>query len=422
MPLPDPTRPKSRLRLPWHLVLLSSLVALAGAGCTTPHRWVGVWATAPIEEAPAPELMAGKGMVLRQVVRISTGVDTVRLRFSNEYGAEPLVLEDVRVAIAGAGGAVRGDTDRPVQFGGASRASLPPGSMLLSDPMPFRAPAHSDLAVTVRLLSLPPKLAGHPGSRATSYLKAGASTDDSTFSGAAKIVHWYFLSGIETWVKGEKRAAVVCLGDSITDGRGVQPDENTRWTDAFSQRLRANPETAGISVLNLGIGGGRLLRNGLGPSGLSRLSRDVFGQAGVKWMILQLGVNDLGTRIKAQPAGQAYASAADIIAGYQQVISACHGRGIRVAVATITPFAGAQWYSNPEIEADRQTINRWIREAAPCDRVVDFDAALQDPAHPTLLLPSYDSGDHLHPSILGYRHMAESLPLDFFATGAAQRN
>jgi lysophospholipase L1-like esterase len=406
--------PAKRHRMPLILIVLSSLVAFIGMGCTTPNRWVGVWATANLEEGAAPELLAGKGIVLRQVVRISTGLETVRLGLSNEYGTEPLVLEDVSLAIAEAGGRVRKDSGRPVMFGGAAKVSIPPKSVCVSDPMVFAAPAHADLAITARLISLPGKLAGHPGSRTTSYLKPGAGTADESFVGATKIVHWYFLSGIDARDSGGKRASVVCLGDSITDGKGCQPDQNTRWTDDLSQRLRADPATAGISVLNLGIGGGRLLQPGLGPAGLARLSRDVFGQAGVKWLILQLGVNDLGTRIKAMEAGQPYASAKDIIAGYQQVLSACHARGIQVALATIMPFAGAKWYSTPGIETDRQAINRWIREAAPCDRVLDFDAALRDPAHPTLLLPDYDSGDHLHPTMAGYRKMAETVPLDFF--------
>jgi lysophospholipase L1-like esterase len=396
--------------------VLALLVVLACAGCAAPASWVGIWATAPLEEAAPPEVLAGQGMVLRQVVRTSAAAETVRLRLSNEYGREPLVLDDVRVAIADGGGTIRAQTDRPVRFAGRARVSVPPGSVCLSDPLSFPTPPRADLAVTARLLVIPAQLAGHPGSRATAYLKPGAGTGDASLAGAARIVHWYFLSGIEASAGGRGRAAVVCLGDSITDGHGCPPDSNTRWTDALSQRLQSDPQTAGISVLNLGIGGGRLLQPGMGPAGLARLPRDVFGQAGVRWMILQLGVNDLGTRIKARAAGKAYASAQDVIAGYQEALAACRAHGIRVALATLTPFAGANWYSTPDIEADRQAINRWIREAAPCDRVLDFDAALRDPARPALLLPSYDSGDHLHPSLEGYRHMADSVPLDFFVS------
>jgi len=404
------------------LSVLASLVLLACDGRANPASWVAIWATAPLEEATPPELLAGQRMVVRQVARISTGAETLRLRLSNEYGSEPLVLEEVHLAVANAGGAIRAQTDRLVPFAGMARVSIPPRSACYSDPVVFPAPAQTDLSITVRLLSLPGKLAGHPGSRTTAYLKPGAGTADENLTGATQIVHWYFLSGIEASVSGTGRAAVVCLGDSITDGHGCQTDQNTRWTDDLSRRLLADPATAGISVLNLGIGGGRLLRPGLGPAGFARLSRDVFGQAGVKWVILQLGVNDLGTRIKAQAAGQAFASAQDIIAGYQQVLSACRERGIRVALATIMPFAGAHWYSTPEIEIDRQAINRWIRESAPCDRVLDLDAALRDPSQPALLLPAYDSGDHLHPSMEGYRHMAESVPLDFFITARTGAN
>jgi len=395
------------------LFLLASLLFPAGIGHAA-ASWVGIWATAPLEEAPPPELLAAQGLVLRQVVRTSAAAETVRLRVSNEYGTEPLVLDDVRLAVALSGGSIRPETDRPVMFSGASRISIPPKSACVSDPLPFPVPAQADLAITARLIRLPGKLAGHPGSRATSYIKMGAGCADEDLAGAARIVHWYFLSGIDALASGTGRAAAACLGDSITDGHGCPPDQNTRWTDALTRRLQADPRSAGISVLNLGIGGGRLLRQGLGPSGLERLSRDVIGQPGVRWMVLQLGVNDLGTRIKAKESGLPWATAQDFIAGYRQVLSECRENGVRTALATITPDANATWYSTPEIEADRKAINRWIRDSAPCDRVVDFDAALRDPAHPDLLLPAYDSGDHLHPSMDGYRKMAEAVPLDFF--------
>lgn len=372
-----------------------------------------MWSTAPIEEPAPAELQAGGDLVLRQVVRLSNGAETVRIRLSNEYGSESLVLEDVTLARAGADGSIVAGTSQTVRFSGGMRAEVPPHSVLFSDPLPFRAAAHEDLAVTTRLVSLPGRVAGHPGSRTTSFLKPGASTSDGALADAARIVHWYFVSGVESLTRRPADAAVACLGDSITDGYGCQPDQNLRWTDAYSRRLRADPATAGISVLNLGIGGGRLLRQGNGPSGLSRLERDVFGQAGVKWVVVQLGVNDLGTRIKARAAGQAFAGAGDLIDGYQKVLSACRQHGVRVVLATITPFAGAGWYSTLDIEADRQAVNRWIRERAPCDAVADFDAALRDPDHPTLLLPGYDSGDHLHPSMAGYRRMAESVPEGF---------
>lgn len=407
-----PTKLAAKRRGMFLLAALSSLLIPVGVGRAAEPSWVAIWATAPIEEAPAPEFQ-GKDLVLRQVVRISGASETVRLRISNEYGSEPLVLEDVHLAVAGPEGTIRRETDKSVRFDGESRTSIPPRSTLVSDPVAFPASAEADLAVSARMISLPGKMAGHPGSRSTSYLKPGASPGDRSLDGAAQIVHWYFLVGIDAVANGPDRAAIDCFGDSITDGHGCPTDQNARWTDALTRRLQANPASAGISALNLGIGGNRLLRPGIGPPGLDRLPRDVLGQPGVRWVILQLGVNDLGTRIKAKAAGLPYASAQDIIAGYRQVLSECRAHGILVALATITPCANATWYSTPESEADRKTINQWIRNA-PCDRVVDFDAALRDPDHPDVLLPAFDSGDHLHPSLSGYRQMAEAVPLDFF--------
>lgn len=370
---------------------------------------------APVDEE-APSAMRS-GAVLRQVVRISQGTQVVRLRFSNEYGSEPLVLEEVFVALAGAGGAIQVSSDRPVSFGGLARVSLPPGAVAVSDPLAFPAGPRADLGVTLRLGSVPARVAGHPGSRATSYLDAGARASSERLDGASAMVHWYFLTGIETEAPASA-GAVVCLGDSFTDGHGSGTDKNNRWTDALSERLLSDPGTADISVLNLGIGGNRLLHPGLGPSGLSRLPRDVFGQAGARWVVLQLGVNDLGSRIKAREKGQPFASADDIISGYRQAVEACHAHGIRVAMVTLSPFVAATWYCSPDVERDRLAINDWIRRSSPGDVVVDFDAALRDPADPTRLRPSYDSGDHLHPSVEGYRLMAALIPGDFFAARA----
>ena len=398
-------------RLLLSVLLLVSL--LTQSGCVSQSRWVGTWATAPqSENAPAELLGVTKDPVLRQVVRLSVGGEKLRLRFSNEYGTEPLNLADVQLALAEKGGAIRPGSSKPVRFDGRTTVTLPPKTVRYSDPLAYPVPAHADLAVTMRLPALPAKLAGHPGSRANSYITSGADPTLPILPEAKKIVHWYILTGIERETRRPGVSAWACLGDSITDGYGCQPDQNTRWTDALSHRLRDHVPTADIAVLNLGIGGGRLLREGLGPSALVRLPRDVLEQAGVRWVILQIGVNDLGTRIKAKAAGTPYASASDIIDGYRRLIAACHEHGIRVALATITPFAGADWYWTPDIEQDRQTINEWIRHQSGCDVMADFDVALRSFTQPDHLEKAYDSGDHLHPSMEGYRRMAAFLPVE----------
>jgi lysophospholipase L1-like esterase len=227
--------------------------------------------------------------------------------------------------------------------------------------------------------------------------------------------HWYFVSGIEVGAPREA-GAVVILGDSITDGRGSTTNGNDRWPDILARRLQASPATAQVGVLNAGIGGNRLLRDGLGPSALARFDRDVLAQPGVRWLIVLGGINDIGTAAGARAKGEPAATADDLIAAYSQIIERARARGIRAYGATIMPFEGFTYagYYTPEGEADRQRVNAWMRTIGRFDAVIDFDAATRDPANPLRLLPAVDGGDHLHPSAAGYRIMAESIDLSLF--------
>jgi lysophospholipase L1-like esterase len=397
------------------LALITVCVLAQGCAHTPSLSWQALWATAPLAEDANPSLQAGGGVVVRQVVRVSQAAQALRLRLSNEYGREPLVLSAITVGVSAGGDRLAAGTEHAVTFLRAGVVTLPPGAIAASDPIAFAVSARQDLCVTLVLTSVPHKIAAHPGSRATSYVQAGGDPHADSLPSATRVVHWYFLAGIDGLTSGQ--GAVVCFGDSLTDGYGCKPDQNTRWTDALSARLLADPATAGESVLNLGIGGNRLLRDGLGPAGLSRLDRDVFRQAGARWVILELGINDLGTRVKARQAGQPFASREEIIEGYRKVIDACHAHSLKVGMATLTPFAMAKGYSSADIEEDRLALNAWIRSASGCDAVIDFDAALRDPAHPGEIPASLDSGDHLHPSIEGYRLMATAPPRAFLEHG-----
>jgi lysophospholipase L1-like esterase len=228
---------------------------------------------------------------------------------------------------------------------------------------------------------------------------------------ATKIDRWYFINGIDVFTEASA-GSIVVLGDSITDGRGSTTNGNDRWPDQLSRRLQA--AKIQIGVLNQGIGGNRLLRDGLAQNALARFDRDVLAQTGVKWLIVLEGVNDLGTRLKARETNASWATAADTIQAYSQIITRAHAHGIKVYGGTITPFLGS-FYSAPDTEADRQTINAWIRTSGSFDAVVDFDKAVRDPAHPDHLLPAYDTGDHLHLNPRGYQAMANAIDLNLFA-------
>jgi lysophospholipase L1-like esterase len=251
-------------------------------------------------------------------------------------------------------------------------------------------------------------ITSHPGSRTTSYLLGGDHHDAADLPGATTADHWYFLSGAEVRASRDT-SAVVMLGDSLTDGRGSTTNQNDRWPDQLLARLR------GVAVLNQAAGGNRVLRDGLGPNALARLDRDVLTPSGVAWLIVFEGVNDIGTA-DATAEGQRLI-AQDLIDAYDQIIVRAHAQDIRVYGATLTPFGGNEGYDDPAglREGARRTVNEWIRHAGRFDAVIDFDAAVRDPAAPRQLSPAYDVGDHLHLNPTGYGALAAAVPSRLFS-------
>ena len=225
--------------------------------------------------------------------------------------------------------------------------------------------------------------------------------------------HWYQVSGVDV-VGDDKGAGVVTLGDSITDGHGATTNGNDRWPDVLAARMQADRSTRSMGLLNEGIGGNRLLLDGLGPNALARFDRDVLAQTAVKAVIVLEGVNDLGTLTRDHDVSpEEHAALVSRIEGaYAQMIERGHAHGVRVIGATILPYGGSKYYHpGPESEADRQAINAWIRGAGHFDAVVDFDKLTRDPAHADHLSPAYDSGDGLHPGPAGYKAMGDAVPL-----------
>jgi lysophospholipase L1-like esterase len=252
----------------------------------------------------------------------------------------------------------------------------------------------------------------HPGSRTTSWLVHGDAAAAPDLGQGSKALHWFQLSGVDVAAGGD---AVVVLGDSITDGRGSTTDGDDRWPDQLARRLQASPATADIGVVNVGIGGNRVLLDGLGPSAMARIDRDVLAQSGVQAVIVLEGINDLGVLTQNAPAPPAdHAVLVErLLAAYAQIVSLARAHGLTVIGGTITPWAGtAVYHPDAANEADRQQVNAWIRAPGHFDAVADFDAALRDPQRPDQLLPAYDSGDHLHPSPAGYTAMAAAVPIE----------
>jgi lysophospholipase L1-like esterase len=275
----------------------------------------------------------------------------------------------------------------------------------------LEVPALASIAVSIHLDQPPARQTSHPGSRATSYLVHGDRTAATDLPDARRVDHWFQLSGVDVATRGQ---AVVALGDSITDGHGATTNGDDRWPDVLAGRLHASARARNVGVLNLGIGGNRVLLDGLGPNALARFDRDVLAQSGVRTVVLLEGINDIGTLTREAPAApEAHAALVrNVTAAYRQIVTRAHAHGLRVLGATLTPFAGSDYYHpGPASEVDRQAINAWIRTRGHFDGVVDFDKAVRDPADPQRMAARYDSGDHLHPSPAGYRAMAAAISL-----------
>ena len=389
--------------------------------------WVASWGASQQVPEAGNALAADdlRDATVRQFFHLSAGGPQLRVHVSNAFGTEALRFTAVHVARLGTegGGAARvlidAGSDRGVTFGGAGEVTVPPGAEMVSDAVDYPVAPLSDLAVTFHLAAPPAGETGHPGSRATTYVAHGDQVSAARLEGAKTVEHWYQVSGIDV-AAGAGAAAVVVLGDSITDGHGATTDGNDRWTDVLAKRLasaggaRAAGVPGAVGVSNQGIGGNHLLTDGLGPNALARLDRDVLGPAGVRWVIVFEGVNDLGglAREGEVPAAEHAAMVTRVESAYAQIVARAHAHGLRVYGATITPYAGSNYYHpGPRSEADRQAVNGWIRAAGHFDAVIDFDAVVRDPRSPDRLLPEFDCGDHLHPSPAGYKAMGEAVPL-----------
>ena len=423
-------------------LLMLSPTALAQERGGSEH-WVGTWAAVPVARCPGrsagqappadtrqcqpPEAEATPGepipfsraplpvlrdQTVRQIVRVSIGGETVRVVLTNAYGTVPLMIGAAHVALREEDGAVVTSSARALTFGGRPTATVPPGAVMVSDPVVLTVPALADLAIDLYLpgdtSATPSPITVHAGTGGlqTNYISpTGDHTGAETLPAMTTTQAWFFLARVEVRAPADV-GAIVTLGDSITDGSQSTPDTNSRWPDQLARRLVADDVAMG--VLNAGFSGNRVLSDGSNVNALARFDRDIVAPAGVTHVIVLDGINDIGS------AGEdPMPTAADIIEGHRQLVERAHAYGLKIYGATLTPFEGARYWTE-QGEAKRQAVNEWIRTSGAYDAVLDFDAALRDPNDPTRALPEYDPGDHLHANDAGYRAMADSIDLSLF--------
>ena len=372
------------------------------------NNWVGTWAASPYLVTPdnMPPDPGLANNTLRQVIRVSISRDQLRLKFSNEYGEAPLTMNSVHLAVSDGGSAIKADTDKAITFGGEEAVTIPAGETVTSDTIAYHIDGLASMTITISFGDMPSRLTGHPGSRTTSFIDVGNTVTAQTMPSAVTTERWYVISGIDVLTDDTYRSVVI-LGDSITDGRGTTTDKNNRWTDILANRLQEFPATTHIGVLNQGIGGNSLMFGGLGPTAVSRFDRDVLGQSGVRYLIIMEGVNDIGG------ASSSEKTVTDLINQLKELIKKAHEHNILVYGATLTPFGGSSYDINQN-EQLRKKYNDWIRTSGEFDGVIDFDTAVAWKDNTKILLPMYDSGDHLHLKPFGYKVMGDIIDLDLF--------
>jgi lysophospholipase L1-like esterase len=403
------------------LVVIAALALSGTAEAVDQNLWVGAWgfpstsAASPVTTNSSTATAAGgeplappnlDNVTVRQIVRISAAAARLRIRISNEFSEHSLRLGSVHVALAGSEGASLPGSDHVVTFSGASSAVVPAGAPVVSDPVDWIVPALSQLAVSVYL----PEATKRPAHQFWSYVSSvGDFTAAERMSGAQLVRTGALVSVIEI-VSPTARRTVVALGDSITEGFGSTTNQFKGWTDQLAERFAGNPRTRAWSLVSAGINSNRLLHDNPGMNALARFDRDVLSVPSVGAVILLEGINDIGySHMRPEEA----VTADDIIAAYKQLIARAHAHCISIFGATLTPFEDSHYF-DPQGEQMREAVNSWIRGSKAFDAVIDFDAALRDPGHPTSVISSLQRGDHLHPNDAGYSKMAAAIDLKLF--------
>jgi lysophospholipase L1-like esterase len=404
-------------------VAMAQTAAMGPPGPASQH-WVATWSAAPIApgQTTIDAIFGGdrsrgfENETIRHVAHVSVGGRRVRVRLSNLFGKQPLRIGAAYVALSRGAATIQPQTSRRITFSGQSALTIPAGAVALSDSVDLEVAGGANLAISVHLPGPTEPATFHELTMQTSYIASGNVTNASDLPGATPTPSTFYLTAVEI-LPFEPVGALVALGDSIAQGAGSSVDLNRTWPELLSARLNPHPGKPRLSVVNQGVGCGRLLWDLCGPSGAARFDRDVLATSGVTRVIVALGLNDIMIPAilpvfgKPEYAAQ-MVSAHDIIVGLHQLALRARTAGLRVYGATLTPFGSSTvpGLFTPENEAKRQAVNKWIRTSGAFDGVIDFEAAVRDPSNPARLLPAYDA-DGVHLTDAGYQAMANAVSL-----------
>ena len=389
-----------------------------GSPAPISYKWVTTWGTAEEKCDTTKDAMPKMPLTdttVRQIIRVTTGGQKLRLRLSNQYGESDVEIQSLHLAkqVQADASTIDVSTDAVVKVNGSEQLTIPKGKVIVTDEVDFSVNALDNVAISAYFGAAPTQnITGHRGARATTYQVAGNQVSAEAFSSVKKTTSWFFLADASIW-SPDKSKAVVCFGDSITDGYGTdatylgkKPDSYTRWIDYFAKRLQANESTTHISLINEGIGANSILGSYPTDAGKDRFKRDLLEHDGVAYCIILFGVNDLNSLRDTSKYDQ-------LLPEYQKMIQLCHENGIKVYGAPILPFGTSDYYSEASEEV-RTKINNWMRSTdSNLDGIIDFESAVADPQNPKNILEEYTHEDGLHPYD-GYEAMANAIDLNMF--------
>lgn len=417
------------------VLTLSTTIAPAQARAGLQDHWVATWATSEEMAATAfdrpvlppnvkmPDFRHMKGAhrppsiptisnneTVRMIVHTSIPGQKIRIELSNSFDKGVVTIGDAHVAIRTNGSSIDSSTDRQLTFSGRKSVDVRPGQVIVSDPVDLDLKPMSDLAVSLYITNVKGTPTNHTPGLHTTYVSTGDTTAAASMPSPTTNTSYVWLRSVDVVAPADS-FAISCLGDSITDGFRTTVDANMAWPTLLAERFSKSPDGPRIAVLNAGISGNQVLRNGAGVSALARFDRDVASEPGVRWVVLLEAINDIN--IHGQITGPGALTADDLIAGYKQLIARAHMDHLKIMGATLTPEEGV-WLDGPVGEATREKVNDWIRNSGAFDAVIDFDAVERDPAHPKRMQPAFDSGDHIHPNDAGNAAMANAFDLSAF--------
>lgn len=417
-------------------VLTLSSALLAAQSKTGPQdHWVATWATSEQMAVTAPDRpvlppnikmpdfrhMKGvhgppalpsvsDNQTVRMIVHTSIPGQKIRIELSNAFGKDVVTVGDAHVALRTTGSSIDSNTDRQLTFSGEKSVDIRPGQVIVSDPVDLDLKPLSDVAVSLYIVKNQGTPTNHTPGLHTAYISMGDATAAASMSSPTTNSSYVWLRSVDV-IAPHESFAISCLGDSITDGFRTTVDENMAWPALLAKRFNEREQGPRIAVLNAGISGNQVLRDGAGVSALARFDRDVTSEPGVRWVVLLEAINDIN--IHGQIAGPNALTADDLIAGYKQLIARAHMNHLKIMGATLTPDEGV-WLAGPTGEATREKVNHWIRDSGAFDALIDFDAIERDPEHPQRMRAEFDSGDHIHPNDAGNAAMANAFDLDAF--------